>query len=129
MTLCEVCNKKEEYHSCLACGKHVCIGCFNTIHFGIGAPRAGKSMVYNVCTFCNKVYAANAKGAVCDKCEIILTWQSSMSYLAAVNRVTELINTGKLDSKLQNENYCRTNFGSRAAQVVMDAIDGSRMRK
>lgn len=49
-----------------------------------------------------------------------------MNYLAAVNRVTELIRTSTLDSKLQNENYCRTNFGVRAAQVIMDAIDGSK---
>ena len=124
--LCEVCSKNEEYHSCEACGKHLCNGCFNTIHFGIGALRTGKSMVYNVCTFCTKVYAANAKGQVCDKCEIILTWRSSMNYLAAVNRVTEIIKMGKLDSKLQNENYCRTNFGARSAQVIMDAIDGSK---
>lgn len=126
MVLCEVCNKGEEYHSCAACGKHVCNGCFNTIHFGIGAARAGKSMVYNVCLFCTKVYAGNAKGHVCDKCEVILTWKSSMNYLAAVNRVTDIIKTGKLDSKLQNENYCKANFGARATQVIMDAIDGSK---
>lgn len=104
----------------------MCNDCFNTIHFGIGAPRAGKSMVYSTCIFCNKVYAGNARGQICDKCEVVLTWKSSMNYLAAVNRVTELIRAGKLDSKLQNENYCRTNFGARAAQVIMDAIDGSR---
>ena len=126
MVLCEVCNKGEEYHSCAECGKHLCNACFNTVHFGIGAARAGKSMVYNVCIFCTKVYAANAKGKVCDKCEIILTWKSSMNYLAAVNRVADIIKTGKLDSKLQNENYSRSNFGARAAQVIMDAIDGSK---
>jgi hypothetical protein len=129
MALCEVCGKNEEYHTCAECAKRVCIGCFNTIHFGIGAPRAGKSMVYSVCVFCGKVYAANAKCRVCDKCEIILTWHSSMSYLGAVNRVTELINSGKLDPRLHNENYCKTNFGSRGAQVIMDAIDGSRTRR
>lgn len=83
-------------------------------------------MVYSTCTLCNKIYGSNAKGQICDKCEIILTWKSSMNYLAAVNRVSELIRTGKLDSKLQNENYCKTNFGARAAQVIMDAIDGSK---
>lgn len=124
--LCEVCNKKEEYHTCVACGKHVCIDCFNTIHFGIGAPRTGKSMVYSTCSLCNRVYGSNAKGKICDKCEIVLVWKSSMNYLAAVNRVSELIRTGTLDSKLQNENYCRANFGVRAAQVIMDAIDGSK---
>lgn len=129
MTICEVCDKNEEYHTCLACNKHLCIACFNRFHFGIGAPRTGKSMVYSVCMFCSKVYAGNAKGGVCEKCEIILTWQSSVNYLSAVNRVTELINAGKLDSKLNNENYCRTNFGGRATQVIMDAIDGSRIRR
>ena len=28
-----------------------------------------------------------------------------------------------LDSKLRNENYCKTNFGAHATQVIMDAID------
>jgi len=127
LVLCELCNKGEEYHTCLVCAKHLCSSCFNTVHFGIGAPRAGKSMVYNTCTFCAKVFADNAKVHVCDKCEVILTWKSSMNYLAAVNRVSDLIRTGKLDSKLQNENYCKTNFGARAAQVIMDAIDGSKI--
>lgn len=48
-----------------------------------------------------------------------------MSYLGAVNRVSELVRKGKLDSKLRNENYCKTNFGVHAAQVIMDAIDSS----
>jgi hypothetical protein len=52
-----------------------------------------------------------------------------MNYLAAVNRVSELIRTGKLDSKLRNENYCKTNFGSHASQVIMDAIDSSTRRQ
>lgn len=125
MVLCELCGKGEEYHYCMGCGKHVCNECFNRLHFGIGAPRAGKSMVYNVCSFCGKIYATGAKGQVCDKCEIILVWKSSMNYLAAVNRVSELIETGKLDSKLHNEKYCKANFGARAAQVIMDAVDGS----
>lgn len=125
LAICEVCQKGEDYHICLKCEKHLCINCFNTFHFGIGAPRAGKSMVYNKCIFCDATYAANAKCSVCDKCEIILTWKSSMNYLGAVNRVTELVRTGRLDSKLKNENYCKTNFGVHAAQVIMDAIDSS----
>jgi hypothetical protein len=102
------------------------MSCFNTVHFGIGAPRAGKSMVYNKCLFCANVYATNAKGSVCDKCEIILTWKSSMNYLAAVNRVSDLVRNGTLDSKLKNEGYCKTNFGNHAAQVIMDALDSSK---
>jgi hypothetical protein len=27
---------------------------------------------------------------------------------------------------LRNENYCKTNFGTHAAQVIMDAIDSSK---
>jgi hypothetical protein len=49
-----------------------------------------------------------------------------MNYLAAINRISELIKTNKLDSKLRNENYCRTNFGMHATQVIMDAIDSSK---
>lgn len=82
-------------------------------------------MVYNKCTFCDAVYATNAKSSVCDKCEIILTWKSSMNYLGAVNRVSELVRNGKLGSKLRNENYCKTNFGVHATQVIMDAIDSA----
>jgi hypothetical protein len=85
----------------------------------------GKSMVYNKCVFCNVVYASNAKGSVCDNCSIIVTWKSGMHYLAGVNRVSELIRENKLDSKLKNENYCKENLGSRATQVIMDAIDSS----
>jgi len=48
-----------------------------------------------------------------------------MNYLAGVNRVSELIRENKLDSKLRNENYCIENLGTRAAQVIMDAIDSS----
>jgi hypothetical protein len=126
MTLCERCTKNEEYHICAECNQHLCMSCFNTIHFGINAPRSGKSMVYNKCIFCNKIYATNAKGSVCDKCTIILTWQSGMDYLAGVNRVSELVRTNKLDPKLRNENYCKTNFGTHATQVIMDAIDSSK---
>ena len=122
-TLCERCNKKEEYHNCSICNQHLCIACFNTIHFGINAPRTGKSMVYNKCIFCSEVYAANAKGSVCDKCAIIVSWVSAMNYLAAVNRVSELMRMNKLDSRLKNENYCKVNFGTHATQVIMDAID------
>jgi hypothetical protein len=128
MTLCERCTKKEEYHTCTTCNQHLCMSCFNTVHFGINAPRAGKSMVYNKCIFCNKIYATNAKGSVCDKCTIILTWQSGMDCLAAVNRVSELVRTNKLDSKLKNENYCKTNFGIHATQVIMDAIDSLKVQ-
>ena len=128
MILCERCTKKEEYHTCSTCNQHLCMSCFNTVHFGINAPRAGKSMVYNKCIFCNKVYATNAKGSVCDKCTIILTWQSGMDCLAAVNRVSELVRTNKLDSKLRNENYCKTNFGIHATQVIMDAIDSLKVQ-
>ncbi|MFZ0328352.1 MAG: hypothetical protein WBP64_11660 [Nitrososphaeraceae archaeon] len=95
------------------------------VHFGVNAPRAGKSMVYNKCIFCDGIYATNARGSVCDKCTIILDWISGMNYLAAVNRVSELIRTNKLNSKLRNENYCKANFGSHATQVIMDAIDSS----
>lgn len=125
MTTCEICKKGEEYHTCAECKKLLCINCFNTVHFGIGAPRAGKSMVYGKCMFCDVISAANAKRSVCDKCEIILTWKSSMNYLGAVNRISELVRNGKLDSKLRNENYCKTNFGVHATQVIMDAIDSS----
>ena len=83
-------------------------------------------MVYNKCVFCSVVFASNAKCEVCDKCEVILTWKSSMNYLAAVNRVTKLVESG-LDPKLRNENYCKVNFGAHAAQVIMDAIDNSKL--
>ena len=122
-TLCERCTKKEEYHTCSICNQHLCMTCFNMVHFGINAPRTGKSMVYNRCIFCNEVYAANAKGSVCDKCEVIVSWVSGMNYLAAVNRVSELMRMNKLDSRLKNENYCKVNFGTHATQVIMDAID------
>jgi hypothetical protein len=49
-----------------------------------------------------------------------------MHYLAGVNRVSELIRENKLDSKLMNENYYIENLGTRATQVIMDAIDSSR---
>ncbi len=125
-TLCELCNKNEEYHTCLTCNQRLCLSCFNEVHFGINAPRTGKSMVYNKCVFCNEVYATNAKCSVCDKCTIILTWSSGMNYLAAVNRVSELIKKNKLESKMTNENYCKANFGIHATQVIMDAIDSSK---
>lgn len=49
-----------------------------------------------------------------------------MNYLAALNRVAELLSKGKLDPKLRNESYCKENFGSHATQVIMDAIDSSK---
>jgi hypothetical protein len=64
---------------------------------------------------------------VCDKDSIILTWVSGMNYLGAVNRLSELIRLDKLDSKLRNENYCKSRFGSHATQVIMDAIDSSKL--
>ena len=82
-------------------------------------------MVYNKCIFCNVVFATNAKGRVCDDCSIIVTWKSVMDYLAGVNRISALIRENKLDSKLRNENYCIDNLGSRATQVIMDAINSS----
>ena len=96
------------------------------VHFGINNPRTGKSMVYNKCIFCSDIYATNAKSNVCDKCAIVLTWVSGMNYLAAVNRISALIKSNKLDPKMRNENYCKTNFGTRATQVIMDAIDSSK---
>jgi hypothetical protein len=82
-------------------------------------------MVYNKCIFCNLIYATNAKGSVCDECSIIVTWKSGMNYLAGINRVSGLIRENKLDSKLREENYCIENLGSRATQVIMDAIDST----
>ena len=101
--------------------------CFNKLHFGISAPRTGRSMVYNKCIFCNAVYATNAKGSVCDECSIIVTWKSGMDFLAGVNRVSALIRENKLESKLRNENYCIDNLGSRATQVIIDAINNSNL--
>jgi hypothetical protein len=49
-----------------------------------------------------------------------------MNYLAAVNRVSMLLEKDQLQPKLKNENYCRANFGIHAAQVIMDAIDSSK---
>ena len=128
MTVCEKCNKHEEYHSCSSCNQHLCIECFNTVHFGINAPRSGSSIVYSKCVFCGEIYGSNAKVHVCDKCAIILTWISSMNYLAAVNRVSQLIRTSKFDSKLKNENYCKANFGAHATQVIMDAVDSLKIQ-
>ena len=82
-------------------------------------------MVYNKCFFCNVVFAINAKGSVCDECSIIVTGKSGMDYLAGINRISALIRENKLDSKLRNENYCIENLGTRATQVIMDAIGSS----
>ena len=127
MTVCERCSKDEEYHTCSTCNQHLCIECFNTVHFGINAPRVSKSIVYNKCVFCGEIYGVNAKVEVCDKCTIILTWVSARNYLAAVNRVSQLIRTNRLDSKLKNENYCKAKFGVHATQVIMDAVDSLRV--
>ena len=127
MTVCEKCSKHEEYHSCSTCNQHLCIECFNTVHFGINAPRSSNSMVYSKCVFCGEIYGSSVKVHVCDKCAIILTWISSMNYLAAVNRVSQLIRTNRFDSKLKNENYCKVNFGAHATQVIMDAVDSLRI--
>ena len=60
--LCELCNKNERYHICTESNnQHLCLTCFNKLHFGINAPRTGKSMVYNKCIFCNIVFGTNAK--------------------------------------------------------------------
>ena len=123
LTVCEKCTKHEEYHSCSKCNQHLCIKCFNTVHFGINAPRTSNSIIYNKCVFCGEIYGASVKVQVCDKCAIILTWISSMNYLMAVNRVSQLIRSDILDSKLMNENYCNAHFGVRATQVIMDAVD------
>jgi hypothetical protein len=37
-----------------------------------------------------------------------------MNYLAGANRVSELIRENKLESKMSNENYCKTNFDTHA---------------
>jgi hypothetical protein len=63
MIFCDKCTKNEEYHTCSECNQHLCISCFNRVHFGINAPRAGRSMVYNKRVFCSEIYAANAKVA------------------------------------------------------------------
>jgi hypothetical protein len=128
MTVCERCSKHEEYHTCSTCNQHLCIDCFNTVHFGINSPRASKSIVYNKCIFCGEIYGVNAKVEVCDKCTIILTWVSARNYLAAVNRVSQLIRANVIDSRLKNENYCKAKFGVHATQVIMDAVDSSRMQ-
>ncbi len=49
-----------------------------------------------------------------------------MNYLAAVNRVSELLRKDQLDPKLRNEKYCRASFGIHASQAIMDAIDNSK---
>jgi hypothetical protein len=74
-------------------------------------------MVYNKCIFCADIYATNAKISVCNNCTIILTWKTGMDCLAAVNRVSDLIRTNKLDSNFKNENYCKERFGMHATQA------------
>jgi len=38
-----------------------------------------------------------------------------------------LIRKGQLDSRFKNEKYCKDNFGVRATQAIMDAIDNSHL--
>jgi hypothetical protein len=128
MTVCQNCGKQEEYHTCSTCNKHLCIECYNKVHFGINATRTSNSIIYNKCLFCGEIYGTSVKVQVCDKCAIILTWISSMNYLAAVNRVSQLIRSNRLESKLTNESYCKANFGVRATQVIMDAVDSVNIR-
>ena len=80
-------------------------------------------MVYNKCIFCYEVYATNARSSVCNKCSVILTWKTGMDCVAAVNRLSDLLRTNKLNSNVKNENYCKERFGMHATQVIMDAID------
>jgi hypothetical protein len=45
--MCELCNNNERYHLCTESNnQYLCLAWLNKIHFGINAPRAGKSMVY-----------------------------------------------------------------------------------
>ena len=106
MVMCEICTKEEEYHTCSTCKKHVCMTCFYEQHFW---------------TKRSKIRQINGLQ------QVHFTWKSSMNYLAAVNRITALIKTDQLDPKLKNESYCKTNFGAHATQVIMDALDGSKI--
>jgi hypothetical protein len=53
-------------------------------------------------------------------------WSSGANN-TAVNRVSHLIRTNRLESKLTNENYCKAKFGVHASQVIMDAADSLRI--
>jgi hypothetical protein len=123
MTLCERCSKNEEYCTCSECNQHSCMICFNMVHFGINAQELAVLCITSVR---GKIYATNVKGRVCGKCTVILSWAPAMNYLVAVNRVSELIKTNIIDSKIRNENYYKANFGSHATQVIMDAVDSSK---
>ncbi|HEX7178764.1 MAG TPA: hypothetical protein VF220_03490 [Nitrososphaeraceae archaeon] len=125
MSLCNKCGQKPEYHSCSQCNQHLCISCFNNVHFGINSPRASKSIIYNRCIFCGEIYGINAKIDACDKCTVILSWSSGMSYLAAVNRVSELIRKNLLNPKLKDESYCKEKFGTHATQVIIEALESN----
>ena len=46
--------------------------CFNKVHFNINASRIGKSMIYNKCIFCNKIYATNAEGLGTHAIQVII---------------------------------------------------------
>jgi len=68
-------------------------------------------------------------------CTIGTVWSSGANntavngaYNTAANRVSHLIRTNRLDSKLTNENYCKAKFGVHATQVIMDAVDSLRIQ-
>ena len=42
MTLCDKCTKNEEYHTCKECNPHLCMSCFNTVHFDIMLQELAK---------------------------------------------------------------------------------------
>ena len=44
----------------------------NKVHFGINAPRIGKSLVYNKSVFCNEVYPTNAKSLSIHATQLIM---------------------------------------------------------
>ncbi len=48
---------------------------------------------------------------------LYLPGKSGMDCLAAVNRVSDLIRTNKLDSNFKNENYCKGRFGMHATKL------------
>ena len=47
--LCELCNKNERYHICTESNnQHLCLTCFNKLHFGINAPPVNQWYITNV---------------------------------------------------------------------------------
>jgi hypothetical protein len=121
-----VVNYDEHIIKCSIYGPRLIVK--NTVNDGDGFPKPFeiRPIVCNKCIFCCEVYATNARSSVCNKCSIILTWKTGMDCLAAVNRLSDLLRTNKLDSNFKNENYCKERFGIHATQVIMDAIDSSR---